>query len=254
MEPKRSELRAKAMADAIAYRGPDGADVWSDPQSGVALAHRRLAIVDLTPTGAQPMISADGRWVISYNGEVYNAEAIAAEPQMAGACAPRHVGHRSDPRIGGAARHRAHASTISTACSPSRFGIAPRAHCILFVTVLASSRCFMRERGTASALLPSSRVCAAGGFKFEIEPASVASFLRFGYVPAPHSIYRERHQTATGRSGSRISGGRIRSDSASIGTSRTSRLRGMTEPFAGSDAEAEERLHALLGECRRPST
>src|SRR5947209_3516466 len=76
--------RAKAMADAISYRGPDGADVWSDADAGVALSHRRLAIVDLTPTGAQPMVSADGRWVISYNGEVYNAEQIAARPEMAG--------------------------------------------------------------------------------------------------------------------------------------------------------------------------
>src|SRR5579884_3967594 len=67
--------RARAMADAIAYRGPDGSGVWSG--EGAALAHRRLAIVDLTPSGAQPMVSADGRWVISYNGEVYNAEAIA---------------------------------------------------------------------------------------------------------------------------------------------------------------------------------
>src|SRR5436190_14567876 len=71
--------RAKAMADAIAYRGPDGAGLWSDPQAGVALSHRRLAIIDLTSAGAQPMHSADGRWVISFNGEIYNAEAIAAD-------------------------------------------------------------------------------------------------------------------------------------------------------------------------------
>src|SRR5476651_843199 len=76
--------RAKAMADAIAYRGPDGADVWSDTEAGVALAHLRLAIVDLTPTGAQPMVSANGRWVISYNGEIYNAAQVAARPEMAG--------------------------------------------------------------------------------------------------------------------------------------------------------------------------
>ena len=78
------ERRARAMSDAIAYRGPDGSGVWSDAEAGVALAHRRLAIVDLTPTGAQPMVSADGRWVISYNGEVYNAENIAAGLRSAG--------------------------------------------------------------------------------------------------------------------------------------------------------------------------
>ena len=71
------ESRARAMADAIAYRGPDGSGVWSDPEAGAALSHRRLAIIDLTPTGAQPMVSADGRWVITYNGEIYNAAAIA---------------------------------------------------------------------------------------------------------------------------------------------------------------------------------
>ena len=72
------------MVEAIAYRGLDGAGVWSDSERVSALSHRRLAILDLTPTGAQPMVSADGRWVISYNGEVYNAEAIAASPALAG--------------------------------------------------------------------------------------------------------------------------------------------------------------------------
>src|SRR5215210_2551464 len=78
------EDRARAMASALAHRGPDGSGVWSDAAAGVALSHRRLAIIDLTATGAQPMISADGRWVISYNGEIYNARDLAREADLSG--------------------------------------------------------------------------------------------------------------------------------------------------------------------------
>lgn len=62
---------ARKMAHAIAYRGPDGDGLWSH-DSGVAFAHRRLAIIDLSPTGLQPMTSASGRFVMTFNGEVYN--------------------------------------------------------------------------------------------------------------------------------------------------------------------------------------
>lgn len=63
---------AAAMGEALAHRGPDDDGVWADPAHGVALAHRRLSILDLSPLGHQPMASADGRYVIAYNGEVYN--------------------------------------------------------------------------------------------------------------------------------------------------------------------------------------
>ena len=72
------EAAAQAMADRLSHRGPDGRGVWSDPAQGVALGHRRLAVVDLSDAGAQPMVSHDGRWVMSYNGESYNAEAMVA--------------------------------------------------------------------------------------------------------------------------------------------------------------------------------
>jgi len=70
------------MTDAIAYRGPDGDGHLVDADAGIALGHRRLAIIDLSPTGFQPMTSADGRVVITYNGELYNRAEMASELAM----------------------------------------------------------------------------------------------------------------------------------------------------------------------------
>jgi asparagine synthase (glutamine-hydrolysing) len=64
------------MTAAIVHRGPDGVGLWVEPQARVAFGHRRLSIIDLTEAGQQPMVSANGRWVIAYNGEMYNTAAI----------------------------------------------------------------------------------------------------------------------------------------------------------------------------------
>lgn len=63
---------ARKMADTLVHRGPDDAGVWIDADEGIALAHRRLAVLDLSPAGHQPMCSASGRYVIAFNGEIYN--------------------------------------------------------------------------------------------------------------------------------------------------------------------------------------
>jgi asparagine synthase (glutamine-hydrolysing) len=72
----------KRMTDAIAHRGPDGEGHWTE--GNVALGHRRLAIIDLSPAGHQPMVSADHRYVLSYNGEVYNFQELRSELQAKG--------------------------------------------------------------------------------------------------------------------------------------------------------------------------
>ena len=62
------------MASVLRHRGPDASGTWLDPSGRMALGHTRLAIVDLSDAGAQPMTSRDGRWTITYNGEIYNTE------------------------------------------------------------------------------------------------------------------------------------------------------------------------------------
>ena len=70
--PETAEAVADAMARALAHRGPDAHCVHAEPDGRLAFGHRRLAIVDLSAAGLQPMASADGRWLICYNGEIFN--------------------------------------------------------------------------------------------------------------------------------------------------------------------------------------
>src|SRR6185369_8067914 len=80
------------MTQAIIYCGPDSDGHWLDESAGIALSHRRLAIVDLSPAGAQPMTSASGRWVIAFNGEIYNHLELRGALEKTG-MAPQWRGH-----------------------------------------------------------------------------------------------------------------------------------------------------------------
>ena len=85
-------VRLKAMTDAIAHRGPDSEGQWLDADAAIALGHRRLAIVELSAAGAQPMLSASGRYVLAFNGEIYNHLDMRAELEQSGR-APAWRGH-----------------------------------------------------------------------------------------------------------------------------------------------------------------
>jgi asparagine synthase (glutamine-hydrolysing) len=241
------ERRATAMADALAHRGPDGWQVWSDAPAGLALAHRRLAIIDLTPAGAQPMTSADGRWVISYNGEVYNARAIAREPELSGisyrgtsdteiileSVARRGLDRTLADLNGMFAIALWDRETRRLYLMRDRLGIKP-----LFYSVAGATVRFASEL----------KGLAAGGESFcEIDPASVTSFLRFGYVPAPFSIYRSVSKVMPGEVVTIDAAGHTSSwpywSLTEVAES------GAANPLEFGDADATQALHDLLADA-----
>ncbi len=76
---------ARSMADTLGHRGPDDAGAWADPEAGIALGSRRLAVIDLSAEGHQPMVSRSGRFVVAYNSEIYNFGALRTRLESAGA-------------------------------------------------------------------------------------------------------------------------------------------------------------------------
>ena len=237
---------AGAMAQAIAHRGPDGADVWSDGELGIALSHRRLAIIDLTPTGTQPMVSADGRWVISYNGEVYNAETIAATPALAGL---KRRGTSDTEVIVESVARRGLDATLAELNGMFAMALWDRANRRLHLVRdrLGIKPLFYARCKDVFYFASELKSFAAADLSFDLDPASVASFLRFAYVPAPFSIYRDVSKVLPGEVVSVMPGGRITRrkywDIAEVAAA------GLTRPFSGSDADAEAALHTLLADA-----
>ena len=186
------ELRSVAsnMARSLSHRGPDDQGVWIDGEAGVALSHTRLAIIDLSPAGAQPMTSSCGRFVLSYNGEVYNVpelrvELVAAGRQFRGhsdtevmveGCAVWGVPQTLERLIGMFAFALWDRSTHTLTLARDRLGIKPLywGHTngdLVFASELKALRMLPRWRG-------------------DINLDALAAFLRYGYVPTPMSIYR----------------------------------------------------------------
>jgi asparagine synthase (glutamine-hydrolysing) len=189
---------ARAMDFSLEHRGPDGHDVWIDPAASIALVHRRLAIVDLSPAGHQPMHSADGRFVISYNGEVYSHLEIRAELEA--------QGHQ----------FRGHSDTEVILESIARFGIKATARRLIGMFALATwdkkdrALTLVRDR---VGIKPVYWAKFDGLFMFgselkalrqhpgwtpRIKPEAVASFLRHNYIPAPQTIYQGVHKLEPG--------------------------------------------------------
>lgn len=179
------------MADALAHRGPDDRGVWVDETCGLALAHRRLAVLDLSPSGRQPMHSDDQRHVIVFNGEIYNHLELRAQLEQQGR-APTWRGQSDTETL--IACHQAWGieNTLAAATGMFAFALWDRQTRRL---VLARDR--MGEKPlywtwTGNALIFGSELKAMRrhpGWQAQVSRPALASFMRHGYIAAPHSIY-----------------------------------------------------------------
>jgi asparagine synthase (glutamine-hydrolysing) len=179
------------MASAIAHRGPDDEDVWAEPEIGAVLAHRRLAIVDLSPDGRQPMHSASGRFVLAFNGEFYNFHELRDELERAGA-GVKWRGHSDTEVFLAACEHWGIDATLRRTNGMFALAIVDRAERVL---VLARDRLGEKplyygwQRGTFLFGSELKALRQHPAFEGRIDTAAMLSYFRLGYVPAPHSIY-----------------------------------------------------------------
>ncbi|WP_394540962.1 asparagine synthase (glutamine-hydrolyzing) [Lysobacter enzymogenes] len=248
---------AASMGEALHHRGPDDGGVWADPQAGIALAHRRLSILDLSPLGHQPMASADGRYVIAYNGEVYNFAEL--REQLLG------LGHG----------FRGHSDTEVLLAAVSQWGVeAAIARCNGMFAIALWDReraelWLARDRvgkkplyygWAGDTLVFGSELKALWRhpqFDNGVDRDALALLLRYDYVPSPYCIHADTWKLAPGAL--------LRLDAAAIARgpgahdpardqqrywNATERMRAaIADPFEGDIDAAEDRLDELLREA-----
>ncbi len=181
-----------AMAERIAHRGPDGSGAWSDSEAGISLGHRRLAILDLSPAGHQPMISADGRYILVFNGEIYNHQSIRAEIDAA-SWSSGWRGHSDTETLLAALQLWGCEAVLKKLNGMFAFALWDRERRVL---TLARDRAgekplFYGTLDKGVVFGSELRALAAHpNWRAEIDPDVLALYLRHGYVPDPHCIYR----------------------------------------------------------------
>jgi asparagine synthase (glutamine-hydrolysing) len=234
------------MADAIRYRGPDSDGYWEETKSGVALGHRRLAIIDLSEAGHQPMHSASGRFVLVFNGEIYNFQDLRRQLLD------------DDPSL----RFRGHSDTEMMLAAFERWGIYDSLQKFngMFAfalwdrstRALSLARDRMGEKPLYYSLQGSTflfgselkALRANSAFSANIDRTVVASYLRLNCVPGQSSIYEGVYKLAPGCL-------------LELGADRTPHItpywsleqaakQSLANPFTGSEDDAIEELDRLL--------
>jgi asparagine synthase (glutamine-hydrolysing) len=201
---------AYAMAEAIRHRGPDDGGVWLDEVAGIALSHRRLSILDLSPAGHQPMVSPSGRYVIAFNGEIYNHLELRRDLENVPSPQPLSQGAR------GHISWRGHSDTETLLACFEAWGIEKTLTSAVGMFAIA-----LWDRETRTLTLARDRMGekplyygwqgdaflfgselkalkAHPAFKADIDRGALALLLRHNYVPAPYSIYEGIYKLPAG--------------------------------------------------------
>lgn len=238
---------ASAMADKISHRGPDSSGVWVDKDAGFALGHRRLAIVDLSSAGAQPMISSDGRYILSYNGEIYNHQDIRRELESRGTIKWR--GESDTETLLEAISTWGLKISLQKSNGMFAFALWDRKTHRLF---LARDR--MGEKPLYWGRLNGDLVFSSELKALKVHPAwtgdvnrdVLSLYLRHNYVPAPHSIHPgifklpAAHWLEIGENGRNIT------EPMPYWSVEDALMKGISKPFIGTEADAATTLEHLL--------
>jgi asparagine synthase (glutamine-hydrolysing) len=179
-----------AMTDSLQHRGPDDHGQWVDESSGIALGHRRLAIIDLSPHGRQPMASASGRYRIVFNGEVYNFRELRQRLEALG---HQFVGHSDTEVMLDAVETWGLVEAIEQFIGMFSFALwdAERQRLHVVRDRLGIKPLYYSLHGNA--LLFGSELKAlraAPGFDTSVDRVSVALMLKHGYIPGSRTIYK----------------------------------------------------------------
>lgn len=240
---------ALRMADTIRHRGPDDCGVWREDSAQLALVHRRLSIVDLSPAGHQPMASASDRYMIVFNGEIYNHLALRTELQNEG-MAPNWRGHSDTESLLAAFEAWGIEKTLQRVIGMFALALWDRRERMLS---LARDRLGEKplyygwQSGTLLFGSELKALKAHPAFKSEIDRDALALMMRHNYIPAPYSIYQGIKKLPPGTY--------IQLDATSCQEQVTPRAywslgdvvqSGLANPFAGDDVAAVNALDSVL--------
>jgi asparagine synthase (glutamine-hydrolysing) len=240
---------ARRMASALTHRGPDDEGTWTDAEAGVALAHRRLAILDLSAEGHQPMHSADGRYVLTFNGEIYNFQQLRRELENTG---HGFRGHSDTEVMLAAFCQWGFLSAVKRFVGMFAFALWDRAEGRLHLARDRAGEKPLYYGWAGDAFVFASELKALRVhplWRGRVDRQALALLVRHGYVPAPYCIYEDIYKLPPGcaltltpaQSRDRKTGAPVPYWSApSIAEA------GVAHPFGGSEPEARDRLHALL--------